>query len=200
MTNKQYCTIYIVRHGETDANLTHTIQGQSNSALNSKGKIQAKQISRKLKKITFDNIFSSDLLRAKQTADILALERKLAVQTSQTLRERRWGRLEGKSTKLIKTIEEFKSKLSEEEKFLYKAHPDVESDQEIAARALTFLREVAVGYSGKTILIISHGGLMRILLDHLGIKVGHGAIPNMGYLKLISDGVDFYIKETNFLN
>ncbi len=191
-----YCTIYIVRHGETNENLNHIIQGQSDSVLNETGKLQAKKISQKLKNIKFDNVFSSDLSRTKETAEIIALEKKLKVQTTKALRERRWGRLEGKSTKIIYSIEDLKNKLSKEERFKYKPYPDVESNEEMASRMFTFLREIAVAYIGKTILVVSHGGVIRILLDHLGKKVPHGATSNTACIMLESDGVDFFIKET----
>lgn len=194
--NSSFCTLYIVRHGETNENLNKIIQGQTNSVLNETGKQQAKNISQKLKDIKFDNIFSSDLLRTKETAEIIALERKLEVQTTKALRERRWGRLEGQSTSIIKTIEEIKKKLSKKARLKYKHFEEIESDEEIASRAFTFLREVAVGYKGKTILIVSHGGVMRILLQHLGKDAPHGAASNTAYIKLESDGVDFFIKET----
>lgn len=193
---QNYCVIYIVRHGETNENLNHIIQGQTNSVLNKTGKLQAKNISKKLKDIKFDNVFSSDLLRTKETAEIIALERKLKVETTKALRERRWGHLEGESTKIISVIEQLKDKLDRVERLKYKPSPDIESDEEIASRAFTYLREIAVGYSGKTILIVSHGGVMRILLDHLGKEVAHGAAANTAYIKLESDGVEFFVKET----
>lgn len=194
--DKNLCTFYIVRHGETNENLNRIIQGQTNSVLNETGKIQAKNIAEKLKNIKFDNVFSSDLLRTKETAEIIALQRKLEVQTTQALRERRWGRLEGKSIDLILEIEELKKKLSEQERLKYKPHDDVESDEEIISRLFTFLREIAVAYKDKTILIVSHGGVMRILLQHLGKNIAHGAASNTSYIKLVSDGIDFFIEET----
>lgn len=60
----------------------------------------------------------------------------------------------------------------------------------------TYLREVAVAYQGKDILVVSHGGVMRILLDHLGKRVARGATANTAYIKLESDGVEFFVKET----
>lgn len=189
-----YCTIYIIRHGETDENLNHIIQGQYNSILNTTGKQQAKNAAEKLKDIHFDHIFSSDLARTKETAEAIAIERNLAIQTTNVLRERRWGRLEGKSTKLIHEIEKLKATLSKEDKLKYKPHPEIESDEEITSRMMTFLREVAVGYPGKTILVVSHGGLIRALLNNLGKEAAHGAASNTAYIILESDGVDFFIK------
>lgn len=85
--DKNYCQIYIVRHGETNENLNHIIQGQTDSVLNETGKMQAKKISQRLKNIKFDNVFSSDLLRTRETAEIIAIERKLKVETTKALRE-----------------------------------------------------------------------------------------------------------------
>ena len=194
--DSKYCTIYIVRHGETDQNLNHLIQGQTDNKLNDTGRLQARNLAQKMKDIKFDAVFSSDFLRTKETAEIIILEKKLKVQTTKALRERRWGRLEGQSTKIIRTIEEIKKKLSREERLKYKPHDDIENDNEIASRMFTFLREVAVGYMGKTILVVSHGGVMRIVLDHLGKKVPHGAASNTAYIKLESDGVDFFVRQT----
>ncbi len=193
--NNSYCTLYIVRHGETDANLNHIIQGQTDSSLNETGKQQAKNISEKLKYIKFDNIFSSDLSRAVETSEIIAINRQIVILTTKKLREGNWGRLEGKSTELAHQIEKLKAKLNEKERHTYKPHPEIESDEEIISRFITFLREIAVGYKGKTILIVSHGGLIRVLLNHLGKNAAHGTASNASYLKLESDGVDFFINE-----
>ncbi len=191
-----YCTLYIVRHGETNANLNNIILGHSDSILNETGKLQAKKISQRLRNIKFDNAFSSDLSRTKETAEIIVLERKLMVETTKVLRERHWGSLEGRPTKMIDAIEELKNKLSMADRLKYKPIPDAESDEEVASRVLTFLREISVAYLGKTILVVSHAGVMRILLKHLGKKIPLGAVSNTGYAKLESDGVDFFIKET----
>ncbi len=194
--DKNNCVIYIVRHGETSENLNHIIQGHTNSVLNETGKLQAKNIAQELRNIKFDNIFSSDLLRTKETAEIIAIEQKLKVETTKALRERRWGHLEGKSVSIILTLEELKKKLSKKDRLKYKPSDDIESDEEIISRLIPFLREIAVGFIGKTILIVSHGGVMRILLQHLGRKVPHGAASNTAYIILESDGVEFFIKGT----
>jgi len=104
--------------------------------------------------------------------------------------------LEGKSVSIILTLEELKKKLSKKDRLKYKPSDDIESDEEIISRLIPFLREIAVGFIGKTILIVSHGGVMRILLQHLGRKVPHGAASNTAYIILESDGVEFFIKGT----
>lgn len=197
------CSLYIVRHGETDWNKEGKLQGQVDIDLNKTGQRQARLLAKKFRVLHFDAIFSSDLLRAKQTAEILALEHKLAVDTTKVLRERNFGRLEGKVAKeawqeLKKELDTF-NRLPHEQKKSFR-FADEETDEELLERFITFLREVAVGYQGKTVLIVCHGGLMRPLLIHLGHgsydNWPAGTIENTGYIKLESDGVDFFVKET----
>lgn len=189
--------IYIVRHGETMWNSKKIVQGQKDSPLTQNGIIQAKELAKELKKINFDLIFSSDLLRAKQTADIIAAEHKLAVETTKLLRERNFGEFEGKPLEALLSFDKLFNKLKDEEKYTYKSSPKVESDEEIVTRIITFLREAAITHAGKRILVVSHGGIMRSFL----IKFGAAAykdrlfIRNTGYIKLETDGVDFDIKK-----
>ncbi|HCM37353.1 MAG: Phosphoglycerate mutase family protein [Candidatus Gottesmanbacteria bacterium GW2011_GWB1_43_11] len=202
--NTKLTTIYIVRHGETEWNIKGLLQGHGDSPLTQAGEQQAKDIALKLKRIHFDEVFSSDLLRAKRTAETIALDLKIAVKTTQALRERFYGKYEGKPHAVInqdlkKYLEQYKE-VSGELLANLKLSPEVESQNEATSRFITFLREIAVGYVGKTILIVSHGGIMRYLLIHLGFgtykTLPSGSIANTAYIKLTSDGVDFFVKET----
>ena len=201
--NTKLTTIYIVRHGETEWNIKHLMQGHLDSPLTQAGEQQAKDIALRLKHIHFDEVFSSDLFRAKRTAETIILERKIAIKTTQALRERNYGVFEGKvydeyNQALQKLLVQYKTR-SEQDKVFYKSHGVETTDQSIA-RLITFLRELAVSYSGKTILVVSHGGVMRYLLIHLGFgtykTLPSGSIANTAYIKLASDGVDFFVKET----
>lgn len=203
MPHKNYCTFYPVRHGETEWNIKGIMQGHKDSALTKKGISQAKEMARLFRRIKFDEIFSSDLLRAKRTAEIIALEKKMAVKTSKLLRERLLGRFQGrkvvKMRKKLKEQLEKREKLSKEERFKFRLENGFETDEEIIGRFITFLRETAVAYPGKKILVITHGGVMRTFLIHLGFA-GHGELPpgsieNSGYIIVESDGLDFFIKE-----
>jgi broad specificity phosphatase PhoE len=208
--NKELTTIYIVRHGETEWNVEKLIQGQKDSSLTKKGEAQAKMLAKELGHIYFNAVFSSDLLRAKRTAEIIVLEKKLAVKTSQALRERAFGKHEGKSIELFRKelshlFNEY-SRLSTEEKFRFKFDKDIESEGEAVSRFITLLRELAVAYAGKTILVVTHGAVMRYFLIHAGFGT-HQTLPssektieNTAYIKVESDGVDFFIKETKGIN
>jgi broad specificity phosphatase PhoE len=201
--NKNYCTLYIVRHGQTEWNVDSIIQGQKDSALTKKGVVQAEATAQKLKNIKFDAIFSSDLSRAQRTAEIIKLDRDLAVQTSHLLRERSFGHYEGMAAAEYEVVtrhllEKLQS-LSEEESWNFKFGDDVESDQELLDRFLIKLREIAVAFSGKIVLVVTHGGGIRNFLMKMGYAnygdLPAGSFENSGYVKVLSDGLDFFIKE-----
>lgn len=201
----KYTTFYVVRHGETVWNKEGRLQGQQDSPLTENGLGQARTVAQKLKGINFDAMFSSDLLRAKRTAEIIALEHELAVDTTEALRERKFGKVEGKThAELRNDLKEIMEKfdaMPQEEKFTYRFVEDMESDDEVATRFTTYLREMAVAYAGKTVLLVCHGGLMRAFLIKIGYgthtELPPGTIDNTAYFKLESDGVDFVIKETD---
>ena len=194
---KNYCTLYLVRHGETDWNKKKLIQGVTDVPLNKKGERQAEELAQKLTGVKFDAVFSSVLLRAKRTAEIISLEKKLAVKTTKALRERFFGQFEGLSytrynKKIVSLLKEYRLRA--------KKIRELEGDEEMMARLIPFLREVAVGYFGKSVLMLSHGGIMRAFLIHLGFAtyetLPSGSISNLAYVKLRCDGVDFFIEET----
>lgn len=95
-----YATFYIVRHGETEWNAQGLMQGHLDSPLTSTGEEQARELAQTLLAIHFDHVFSSDLLRARRTAELLVIDRKFALNTTQLLRERTFGKYEGMRGKL----------------------------------------------------------------------------------------------------
>lgn len=205
MQNDNLCTMYLVRHGQTESNRDQILMGHQDAPLTEEGILQAQKTGEVLKDIHFDAIFSSDLGRAHRTAEILRLERDLVIKTTNALRERNYGQWEGKN------IEEFRKNFKEiyekfrdapyEERIKYRPTEDVESDEELNTRVITFLREMAVAYAGKTVLVVSSGGCLRTLLIHLGYftykNIPSGAVENAGYIKLKSDGVDFFVEEVS---
>lgn len=200
--NKNYCTFYIVRHGETVWNVEGKIQGHisADSPLTDEGVKQVKAVAQILSKIKFDVVYSSDLLRAKRTAEIIAMEYKLTIKTTKLLRERKYGKFEGKSTELLSQFNKLFDMLSEEERFRHKIDKDAESDENLMARFITFLRETAITHPFKKVLVTTHGGLMRVFLQHIGFwpekYFSTSRIVNAAYIKLLSDGVEFYVTET----
>ncbi len=204
MSKPTVATFYIVRHGETDWNFKKLTQGQIDIPLNETGEKQAREVAKKFKNIKFDLAFSSDLLRAKRTAEIIALEHKLAIQTTKLLRERHFGTMEGKPSEVFFTHLTLLNELSHEERLKHTFNGTVENDEAFVSRILTFLRETAIANPGKTILVGTHSGAFHVLLIHLGVitykKSDKIRFSNLGYIKLRSDGIDFFIDEIAGVN
>ncbi len=207
--NRQgFCTFYIVRHGETQWNRAGILQGQKDSPLTEEALRAAAKRSKDFKKIDFADAFSSDLFRSQRTAEIIAAEHKLAVTTNKLIRERAFGEYDGmKITEFREKLREkieYRESLSEKEQFSHKLRDDIESDEEIVTRLITFIRETAIAYPDKNVLVVAHGAIMRAFLIHLGFgnyqELAHGAISNLGYFVLESDGVEFFIKKTAGIN
>ena len=198
----QYCTLYLVRHGQTQWNVDQLIQGQTDVPLTKRGEKQAHEQRVQLQTISFTHIYSSDLIRAHRTAEILNLERKLAVQTTEAIRERYFGLYQGK------TMEEGKRKLWDLLAH-YSNHPHikesgVETNEQMIGRSITFLRETSVAHPDENVLVVTHGGIMRLILIHLGFAtektLPSGAIQNLAYIKLECDGVEFKVIDTSGIN
>lgn len=193
----------MIRHGQTEWNVLHKIQGQLDSPLTQQGKLEAKETAEKFKHIHFDAVFSSDLLRAKHTAEIITIEKKLKIITAKALRERTFGEYDGYTSteyaeKTASLLKEYK-KLMIDEQLKFKFAKGYESDKEVVTRLITFLRETAIAYAGKTVLMITHGGVLRTFLTKLGFaereKLTPGSLKNAGYILVESDGVDFFLKK-----
>lgn len=196
MLTNHNCILYLVRHGQTDWNAQKITQGHADIPLNNEGIEQAKALGKSLENIQFDAVFSSDLIRAKKTAEIITLEKKLMVETTNLLRERRYGKFDGKPYHLMQKFHKEWENLGKKERLKYRPYNDYETDEETIGRLITFLRGAAVSHPGKTVLVVAHGGIMRVLLNHLSEKTYlTGSISNLAYIKLESDGVDFFIKE-----
>lgn len=200
---QNYCTLYLVRHGETEWNIEHITQGHLDSALTEKGIQQAEETADEFKGIHFDAIFSSDSLRAQRTAEVIKLDRDIIIQTSELLRERCFGSFEGKhGDELLNTLREKLNtydKLPQDESWAFELAGDIETDESLITRFINKLREISVAYPGKTVLVVSHGGPIRMFLLKTGYAgkkdLSSGSFKNAGYVKVASDGVDFVIKE-----
>jgi len=203
--DKKLAELWIVRHGQTESNQEGIFQGQSDSALTDLGKKMAADYAKKIQEINFAAIFSSDLGRAVETAEIIALERDIQIQTTALIRERHLGILQGQRhdslTKQLQNLLEKLDKIKKENDV--PAGTKIEPVEKMNQRIMTFLRETAVAYPGKKVLIITHGGV----IGHLLVKLAYKNIKKYRELKLYnlatvilqSDGTDFFIKDTKNL-
>ena len=142
--------IYIVRHGQTDWNLAGKIQGHTNISLNKKGIKQAKKVSKKLKKVDFDIVFSSPLIRAYETASIITNK---DIIKDKRLAERYYGTMEGKVRAEVRHLIDFYS--NDDNKY------NIENFSDFRQRINSFFDEIKEKHKGKNILIITHAGVSR---------------------------------------
>lgn len=187
MKPKKPCTIYIVRHGETEWNQKNLVQGHTDIPLAEAGQKQALARAEYFKDVSFDHVVSSDMQRAMQTASILSQGRDLPLHTSSTLREQSWGAWEGHS--FDKLREMFGEGFNAYSGSKPHAVPGVESHSEIARRVSPYLQQIAVENDGQNVLVVSHGGVLKSLIYHFGVESLYNlAFENLGFIKIEYDG------------
>lgn len=159
MTN----TIYIVRHGQTEWNLLGKTQGHGNSDLTPKGIEQAELLADSMTKYPIDYIYSSDLGRAYQTAEIIGNKLNIEVEKTEALREMNFGTWEGRIIKDIIEEDPELYKMWRNEPHLAKI-PQGETLSQIKERTDAFIKEINEKYDGKHIVLVTHSLCARIML------------------------------------
>lgn len=162
--------LYILRHGETDWNLRRLVQGVTDIPLNEYGRYLAKETAKGFKDLTIDVAYTSPLLRAKETAQIVLSGKKYRLIEEPRLREMCFGTYEG-----MCIGGEYKAPESNEfNKFFMAPEHFVpteggESVQEVLQRTGEFLNEIYKNpdLQDKNILISTHGATMTALLNHI---------------------------------
>ena len=154
-------TILLVRHGETDWNAAGRIQGQTNSSLNELGREQANALAEQLAGERIDAVYASDLDRARETAEILALRLDLPVVVDPALRERNFGSWEGRT---VAEIDEQWPGAWARWRDGNGAEGDVEDHLALAERIRGAIARLAGSHPGDTILVVAHGGALRVIL------------------------------------
>ena len=173
---------FFVRHGETDANLAGILQGNQNHSLNEVGIRQAKAVAEYLRDVDFSAIYSSDLLRAAKTAEIIAECGHADVPLVFTERLREWncGEIEGWNWAKIREKYPVEAKSFYVEQ-LQVQMPDGESGMEFQKRISDFLDDLVVKHPGGRILLVAHGGVLQRMFRHVaGIVADGNLIPLAG--------------------
>ena len=154
----------LIRHGETSWNAERRLQGHTDIPLNATGILQARQMAQALKdiKLTFDVLYTSDLKRASDTAHAVVELFGVDALVDSELRERHFGALQGLSI----------SEAPLNRPDIWQAHiaRDLEHDlgggesiQQFALRVQNALDKIQARHTGKTILIVSHGGTLDMM-------------------------------------
>ena len=162
----------LIRHGQTDWNLEGRYQGQSDVPLNEKGLAQAQSLIEKLNGHSFDAIYSSDLIRAWQTAEPIANLLGMNVQIDVRLREINQGRWEGV---LVDDIKARYAKIWSQRTVdpASVRPPGGETVREVAERVYAALDDISRLFPTGRVLIISHGlSIATAICRDKGITVG----------------------------
>ena len=155
---------YLLRHGEAVSNVKDVVScwpEKFYNPLTGKGVRKIKKVAKGLKNKNIDLIFSSPLLRTKQSAEIVANELGLKVKYDKRLRELGVGVYNGKSAR------EFFKYFRNREERITRAVPSGESYSEILKRIFDFFKGVNKKHKGKKILIVSHQAPLLLLLGKI---------------------------------
>ena len=161
-------SLYLVRHGETDWNAQRRIQGNTDVPLNDTGRQQANTTARLLARREWDGIFSSPLSRAFETASIISRELGMPLpHTIPAVVERNYGEAEGLNWEEIEA--QFPG-----DTFV----PGRESRGEVGRRVIPALVELAQQHPEQALIVVSHGGVIRSVLNVVDPETRHGSITN----------------------
>jgi probable phosphoglycerate mutase len=158
------CRICLVRHGETAWNAERRLQGHIDVPLNPRGLSQAEATARSLTRAgeRFAALYSSDLQRARQTADAVARTQGIAATHDARLRERHYGVLQGL------TFDEAERQQPQAWQHFKRRDPQMaldgggESLVGLAARVRAALEEIAGRHAGEQVVVVTHGGVLDI--------------------------------------
>jgi broad specificity phosphatase PhoE len=137
-------TLLLVRHGETDWNASGRLQGHTDRPLNDFGRRQATELADRLAESGVAAVYTSDLARAKETAEIVGERLKLTVVIDPDLRERHWGSWEGLTP-------------SERDGIPFEG----ETPEDHRERTLAAVSRIAERHPAERVLVVTHGGSMR---------------------------------------
>lgn len=165
---------YVIRHGETEFNYSDRLTGQTDIPISEEGVRQIKAVAQDIPK-DIVAIYSSDLLRTKQTVEILNRNFNLPVLYDSRLRERSFGSLEGKAWTDFDVDGSIRAK-DVSQKYDYRPYGG-ESIEDVRKRVLDCLKDIFAKEDGSPVLIVGHGGVIR-LLHHLHNNEVHELVHN----------------------
>lgn len=209
-----FVEIVLVRHGETSFNASRIIQGHVDAELNDVGREQACVVAQHLsREHKFGAAYSSDLKRASETAQIISIACNLSeVVQDPGLRERNLGDLQGMTLQDSAKLkpQAYKDFLSRN--FDQEIQGGGESINQLHKRCTSTLQKIAMKHIGETVVVVTHGGVIRELYKHavpgqsptkkvVNTSINTLHISNDGSLWSIKTWGDTrHLDQTSFLN
>ncbi len=163
LENKYNRTLYVMRHGEAKSNVKKilTRDKEGKFPLTAKGKKQVEEVAEKLKEKKVDLIISSDILRTRETAEIIAKKLGAKLVFDRRIREVNGGTCDGQK---IENCQEVYQEWIEGKKVNW---PQGESHQDILDRVKSFYSDLIRKYASQNILVITHGDIIVTLEAYL---------------------------------
>ncbi|RPI86829.1 MAG: alpha-ribazole phosphatase [Chloroflexi bacterium] len=155
--------LFLARHGETELNAAYRFQGQSDPELNQTGLNQARFLAERLSVISLDRIISSDLRRAQSTAEIICERNICPLRIDSDLREISFGSWEGLTYAEIQALDP-QALNAWETDWISNSPPGGENLLSLEKRMQGFLEHLKEEMDSSTILIVSHGGPLQVLI------------------------------------
>ncbi|ONK74212.1 uncharacterized protein A4U43_C03F3950 [Asparagus officinalis] len=194
-----FAEIVVVRHGETSWNASKIIQGHMDSELNENGRKQASAVAVRLSnEPTFAAIYSSDLKRASETAQIIATTCNLSeVITDTALRERNIGDIQGLTLRDAAKLKPVAYKIFMSHDRDKEIPGGGESHNQLYERCTSALERIARKHIGERVIVVTHGGVTRELYRRARPNCSpHGRIQNtaMSIFLVSENGENWMLK------
>ncbi len=172
--------LLLIRHGESLANAEGRLQGHLDIPLSERGRRQAERLGERLAPLAVEALYTSPLLRAKETAEILSARLGLSLEERAALMERNVGELEGLSREEI--IARFPHYMPARTEIRRVEIHGFEQDGEFAERVLQGLTAIIEAHPQQTVAVLTHGGVIfsfcRQTLQMPTVRPGPFAIDN----------------------
>ena len=172
--------LYLIRHGEVEGVAPGTLLGRTDPPLSKRGLEQAHQLAEVLSRAELSAVYSSNLQRAKMTAETIAKQNELQIQERAAWREVDMGEWEGRT--LAALYEEAPGMVAQ----LFKdpasfAYPHGESFRVFTARVRGALDELLTTHDSSNVALIGHGGVCRVIIGSVL------EMPTQNWLRVAQD-------------
>ena len=178
--------LYIMRHGRTDWNVRHKLQGRTDIPLNEEGRRMAEKAGEEYRDVPLDICYSSPLVRARETAEIVLSGRNIPILTDDRLREMSFGSYEGTENSF--SIPDCPVNVIFRKPEAYtESVGGAETFDELFARTGEFLREVIdpLMEQGRNVLIVGHGAMnLSIISQVRGLPIADFWKPGIEACKM----------------
>lgn len=189
---EQYCHLYLVHHGDTGWTGEDRLQGWTDVPLNEEGRHEIRQVAHQLADIQFSVVYSSTLIRAAESAQIIAQGRRCMIVFDPALRGENHGVFEGLKKEEYENHPHYLKYLSltPEEQIFFPVGEEGLSKADVARRVIPILQQICRDHPGENIIVVTHGGILKVINFLLGnyAKDQIHSIEHGHFLRLVGDG------------